>query len=89
VPSAPPALVNAVVDALGELGIEHLDMPLTPGGSGRRSTPPNGGRRHDADYLEMLDIVCRTAVDARRAILKVYAEEFDVRHKADKTLVTE
>ena len=27
---APPALVNAVVDALGELGVEHLDMPLTP-----------------------------------------------------------
>jgi carbon-monoxide dehydrogenase large subunit len=27
---APPALINAVVDALGELGIEHLDMPLTP-----------------------------------------------------------
>jgi len=27
---APPALVNAVVDALAELGIEHLDMPLTP-----------------------------------------------------------
>ena len=27
---APPALVNAVVDALGELGIERLDMPLTP-----------------------------------------------------------
>ena len=27
---APPALVNAVVEALGELGIEHLDMPLTP-----------------------------------------------------------
>jgi len=27
---APPALVNAVVDALTELGIEHLDMPLTP-----------------------------------------------------------
>jgi aerobic carbon-monoxide dehydrogenase large subunit len=27
---APPALVNAAVDALGELGIEHLDMPLTP-----------------------------------------------------------
>jgi carbon-monoxide dehydrogenase large subunit len=26
---APPALVNAVVDALGELGIEHLDMPMT------------------------------------------------------------
>jgi carbon-monoxide dehydrogenase large subunit len=27
---APPALVNAVADALAELGIEHLDMPLTP-----------------------------------------------------------
>ncbi len=27
---APPALVNAVIDALGELGIDRLDMPLTP-----------------------------------------------------------
>jgi len=27
---SPPALVNAVVDALAELGIAHLDMPLTP-----------------------------------------------------------
>jgi aerobic carbon-monoxide dehydrogenase large subunit len=27
---APPAVVNAVVDALAPLGIEHLDMPLTP-----------------------------------------------------------
>ena len=27
---APPALVNAVVDALAELEIDHLDMPLTP-----------------------------------------------------------
>jgi aerobic carbon-monoxide dehydrogenase large subunit len=27
---SPPALVNAVVDAVGELGIDHLDMPLTP-----------------------------------------------------------
>jgi carbon-monoxide dehydrogenase large subunit len=26
---APPALVNAVIDALAPLGIEHLDMPLT------------------------------------------------------------
>jgi len=26
---APPALVNAVVDAVAELGIDHLDMPLT------------------------------------------------------------
>ena len=27
---APPALVNAVVDALSDLGITHIDMPLTP-----------------------------------------------------------
>ncbi|MBS9477997.1 xanthine dehydrogenase family protein molybdopterin-binding subunit [Ancylobacter radicis] len=27
---APPAFVNAVVDALSGLGITHLDMPLTP-----------------------------------------------------------
>jgi len=27
---APPAVVNAVVDALAEFGVDHLDMPLTP-----------------------------------------------------------
>lgn len=27
---APPALVNAVCDALSEFGIKHIDMPLTP-----------------------------------------------------------
>jgi carbon-monoxide dehydrogenase large subunit len=26
---APPALVNAVIDALAPLGIAHLDMPVT------------------------------------------------------------
>jgi carbon-monoxide dehydrogenase large subunit len=26
----PPAVVNAVVDALAPLGVTHLDMPLTP-----------------------------------------------------------
>ena len=41
------------------------------------------------DRREMLDIVCRTAVVAGEAILKIYAEEFDVRHKTDKTPVTE
>jgi carbon-monoxide dehydrogenase large subunit len=28
--AAPPAVVNAVVDALADLGIRHIDMPLTP-----------------------------------------------------------
>ncbi len=27
---APPALVNAVIEAVAEFGIDHLDMPLTP-----------------------------------------------------------
>ena len=27
---APPAIVNAVVDALKGLGVRHVDMPLTP-----------------------------------------------------------
>jgi carbon-monoxide dehydrogenase large subunit len=27
---APPAVVNAVMDALKPLGIGHIDMPLTP-----------------------------------------------------------
>ncbi|HLI11134.1 MAG TPA: xanthine dehydrogenase family protein molybdopterin-binding subunit [Alphaproteobacteria bacterium] len=27
---APPAVINAVVDALAELGIRHVDMPATP-----------------------------------------------------------
>ncbi len=27
---APPALVNAALDALAPLGVTHLDMPLTP-----------------------------------------------------------
>ena len=27
---APPAIVNAVVDALAHVGVQHIDMPLTP-----------------------------------------------------------
>jgi carbon-monoxide dehydrogenase large subunit len=27
---SPPALINAIVDALGPLGIDHIDMPATP-----------------------------------------------------------
>jgi carbon-monoxide dehydrogenase large subunit len=27
---SPPAVVNAVIDALAEYGVEHLDMPLLP-----------------------------------------------------------
>jgi carbon-monoxide dehydrogenase large subunit len=27
---APPAVINAIVDALGEFGVTHIDMPATP-----------------------------------------------------------
>jgi carbon-monoxide dehydrogenase large subunit len=27
---APPAIVNAVVDALSPVGVSHVDMPVTP-----------------------------------------------------------
>ena len=27
---APPAIINALVDGLGEWGITHIDMPATP-----------------------------------------------------------
>jgi carbon-monoxide dehydrogenase large subunit len=27
---SPPAFVNAVVDALSDMGVHHIDMPLTP-----------------------------------------------------------
>jgi carbon-monoxide dehydrogenase large subunit len=27
--SSPPAVVNAVVDALADYGVKHIDMPLT------------------------------------------------------------
>jgi carbon-monoxide dehydrogenase large subunit len=28
--AVPPAIVNAVVDALAPFGVRHVDMPLTP-----------------------------------------------------------
>jgi aerobic carbon-monoxide dehydrogenase large subunit len=27
---APPAIVNAVVDALAHLGVRHMEIPITP-----------------------------------------------------------
>ena len=27
---APPAIINAVLDALKPLGVKHIDMPATP-----------------------------------------------------------
>jgi len=27
---APPAVINAIVDALSEFGVDNIDMPATP-----------------------------------------------------------
>ncbi len=42
--ASPPAVVNAVVDALSPLGIRHIDMPLTPATVWRAMQEAKGGR---------------------------------------------
>jgi len=37
---SPPAVINAVVDALAHLGVKHIDMPATS----RRSGGPSATR---------------------------------------------
>jgi carbon-monoxide dehydrogenase large subunit len=41
--ASPPAVVNAVVDALSPLGVRHIDMPLTPATVWRAMQGANGG----------------------------------------------
>ena len=43
--AAPPTVVNAVLDALHELGVEHLDMPLTPSRIWQAAMPPGQSER--------------------------------------------
>ena len=48
--AAPPALINAIVDALAPLGVNHVEMPATPEKVWRAIQqaaafrPPKGGR---------------------------------------------
>jgi len=42
-----PAVHNAVIDALGHLGVEHVDMPLTPEKVWRAIRQSSGGRDKD------------------------------------------
>ena len=44
---APPAIVNAVLDALAPLGVEHVDMPLTPERVWRAIQAAADGRREE------------------------------------------
>ena len=40
-----PSVANAVIDALSAYGIRHLEMPMTPPASGRRSRTQRRGKR--------------------------------------------
>lgn len=44
---APPAIVNAVLDALAPLGVEHVDLPLTPERVWRAIRAAAAGRREE------------------------------------------
>ena len=49
---SPPAVVNAVIDALEPYGVRHVDMPLTPSRvweAMQREEPPSYGRPDDPD----------------------------------------
>ena len=59
-------LVNAVLDALSEYGIAHIDMPLTPSGSGARSGMPRR-RWREARTSSPGSPAKRTTVIARRS----------------------
>jgi carbon-monoxide dehydrogenase large subunit len=45
---SPPAFVNALVDALAEDGVRHLDMPATPEAVWRALAAAGGGARRAA-----------------------------------------
>ena len=59
------ALINAVIDALSGMGIEHIDMPVTPQRLWMRFAPPRGGEsaagRRDATRLRDLGYISYVA----------------------------
>ena len=44
--AAPPTVVNAVLDALSGLGVEHVDMPLTPARIWQAANDAKANRRN-------------------------------------------
>ena len=48
--AAPPAVVNAVVDALAHLGVDHVDMPLQPERVWQAIRTRKGGGRDPAPF---------------------------------------
>ncbi len=85
---APPAVINAMVDALAELGVGSIDMPATPQ-SVWRAIRQAGATAMSAEHSGLCSKPrAWPRASAMAAILKVYATPFDVRHKADKSPVT-
>ena len=67
---SPPAIVNAVVDALEPFGVRHADMPLTPVPGVGRHAGPAPRRRSDeqaGDREPTAGCSCRTPARAVRA----------------------
>ena len=87
---APPALVNAVVDAVAEFGIDHLDMPLTPRTPVARVARRRAAERSLRTVMDpLLEIALRAALAGGEEVMRVYADPFEVIQKDDRTPVTE
>ncbi len=87
---APPALVNAIVAALAPLrhrARRHAGHTGTAVAGDPRRRAAGSGMSRSREAL--LDTARRAALAAGEAIMRVYAQDFDVRQKADKTPVTE
>ena len=86
---APPALVNAVIDAVAEFGIDHLDMPLTPQRCGAHCAIRRRERSLRGIMDRLLEIALRAALAGGEEVMRVYADPFEVTQKEDRTPVTE
>ena len=87
---APPALVNAVVDALAELGIDHLDMPLTPERLWRAMRDANAAKGGlSMAFRTRCSISHARGAGRRRSGHAGLCRPFEVTQKNDKTPVTE
>ena len=73
---ATPAVQNAVVDALAHLGVTHIDVPLTPNGSGARSRTP-GPRPPAQPCWRPTSTVAGRRADSSCCIAKVAASSFE------------
>jgi hypothetical protein len=63
-------LMNAVVDALSELGIEHMDMPATPQRVWSAICAAQNGSQKRADDAERRAVAPGKAANAKKSARK-------------------